>query len=87
MDVYPDEPILVTLPRTPTAIMISAADAINPVSRGTETHRMADGCTPERFYAAMVDAYLCRHFWEENTPTEEVCMRCGASKPLATTEK
>jgi len=71
------------IPREPTEIMISAADAINPISRGTETHKMAGGKNPEDYYRAMVAAHFCQHDWQVNMPDETICMKCLATKPAA----
>lgn len=66
--------------RIPNAIMISAGDTELPYSRGTETHRMAGGVTPEQIWTAMVEAALCDHNWQENTEDEDVCLKCDASR-------
>ena len=39
--------------KEPTEAMIEAGDDLLPFSRGTETHAMAGGFTPEAFHRAM----------------------------------
>lgn len=39
--------------KEPTEAMIEAVDDLLPFSRGTETHAMAGGFTPEAFHRAM----------------------------------
>lgn len=81
MDISTAPKGFVMVPVEPSPEMIAAADATCPIVRGSESHRMGGGATPEDFYRAMIAAHLCDHDWQHNTEAEEVCMKCGSSRP------